>query len=353
MNRDVIRGRQSGQTLVVVALALIALLGFLALAIDVGVLYSWRRNMQNAADAGALAGARVICTGGSKAEAIAAAEEYAGVQNRADEVVAVVEGDDVVRVTATADVSLFFARVLGTSQSGVVAEAAALCGGTRVGSGLWPIAFHRDTWDAIDCDAEAVIIDSDKTCDDPDVCGNVIMGGNRGWLDYAQPELPGLPDAGCEGNCGADALKCWICNPLTYLPDLPLCLKGEPGEMTKAFKATDPDGHPPQGCPDPIQYAKIPLFDEVTDTGTCPAVDGVTPPTLGVSCPNNRLYRIVDYACVQVIEYDSKYTIEGTDVKNINALKVRKLCGTDCPAWIGGAEGKFIPGGLSAVSLIE
>ncbi len=48
---------ESGQMLVVTALSLVVLMGFLALAVDVGLLFRARRNMQIAADAAAMAGA--------------------------------------------------------------------------------------------------------------------------------------------------------------------------------------------------------------------------------------------------------------------------------------------------------
>lgn len=48
---------ESGQTLVLAALSLIGLLGFMGLALDVGMLLHNKRNMQIAADAAALAGA--------------------------------------------------------------------------------------------------------------------------------------------------------------------------------------------------------------------------------------------------------------------------------------------------------
>jgi uncharacterized membrane protein len=53
--------RQAGQVLVQVALMMVVLLGFLALAVDVSQVYLKRRQLQNAADAGALEGARQIC----------------------------------------------------------------------------------------------------------------------------------------------------------------------------------------------------------------------------------------------------------------------------------------------------
>ncbi len=51
------KSQESGQILVVLAVALVALLGFTALAIDVGMVYSDRRYDQNVAVAAALAGA--------------------------------------------------------------------------------------------------------------------------------------------------------------------------------------------------------------------------------------------------------------------------------------------------------
>ena len=48
---------QEGFVLVVVAVLLFALIGFLGLAIDIGVLYSARTSAQGVADAAALAGA--------------------------------------------------------------------------------------------------------------------------------------------------------------------------------------------------------------------------------------------------------------------------------------------------------
>src|SRR3970040_926192 len=48
--------KEQGQTLLMFVLALTVLLGFVAMAIDVGLLYEDRRHLQNTADAAALAG---------------------------------------------------------------------------------------------------------------------------------------------------------------------------------------------------------------------------------------------------------------------------------------------------------
>jgi len=53
-------GKQRGATAVVVAVSLLVLIGFAALAIDLGYLYVVKNELQNAADAGALAGAKAL-----------------------------------------------------------------------------------------------------------------------------------------------------------------------------------------------------------------------------------------------------------------------------------------------------
>ena len=52
--------RQKGQAIVIMAVGLIALLGFAAIAVDISFSYWQRRQMQNAADAASLAGARAL-----------------------------------------------------------------------------------------------------------------------------------------------------------------------------------------------------------------------------------------------------------------------------------------------------
>src|SRR5712692_3222384 len=56
--------REQGQTIVLVALALVTLLAMAALAIDVVTLYVARSEMQRAADAAALAGAKAFVDSG-------------------------------------------------------------------------------------------------------------------------------------------------------------------------------------------------------------------------------------------------------------------------------------------------
>ncbi|TMD66436.1 MAG: hypothetical protein E6I84_05580 [Chloroflexi bacterium] len=52
--------KQSGQAVVIVAVAVLVLAGILALALDGGGIYLDKRQLQNAADSGALAGAELL-----------------------------------------------------------------------------------------------------------------------------------------------------------------------------------------------------------------------------------------------------------------------------------------------------
>src|SRR3954452_22519230 len=65
---------ESGSVLVIAALSMTALLGFVALATDVGLLFRTRRNVQIAADAAAIAGALDFLYNGSSSSAIGAGE---------------------------------------------------------------------------------------------------------------------------------------------------------------------------------------------------------------------------------------------------------------------------------------
>lgn len=80
---------ESGQALVMVTLSMTLLLGFLALAVDVGVLFHARRNVQLAADSAAVAGALDFKYNTSQSRAYAAARAAAqanGISNVATNV---------------------------------------------------------------------------------------------------------------------------------------------------------------------------------------------------------------------------------------------------------------------------
>ena len=130
------RQLERGSTLITVALTLLVLVIFLALAIDVASAYAERRKMQNTADAAALAGAEILIGGGSDSEILSAISNYALTQNAADSFDSfyipsgqavgsgVVPADATgVRVVARETVPTFFAGVMGINSLPAVGEA--------------------------------------------------------------------------------------------------------------------------------------------------------------------------------------------------------------------------------------
>src|SRR5690242_6944360 len=109
-------GGESGQTIVLLAVMLVALLGMAGLAIDYGNWMVNKRQLQNAADAAALAGAAKIPAGNVAANA-AARSEYASNGQPGDSVTVTQSSDltsnDSVTVTATRTIGTWFTGVLG------------------------------------------------------------------------------------------------------------------------------------------------------------------------------------------------------------------------------------------------
>jgi len=112
-----------GQVLLVFLGALLALLGVTALGIDVGYLYTARHELQRCTDAGALAGASAFLSGAwtdgatrsvadGRARTFAAKDKVvAAILSAGSEVAVAFPSQDRVRVDATRNVSLFFARL--------------------------------------------------------------------------------------------------------------------------------------------------------------------------------------------------------------------------------------------------
>ncbi len=193
------RRSESGQALVVFAVLLVGLVAMLALVLDGGSIYLSRRRMQNAADAGAMAGARVLAGNGSTAEVTAAAQDYAITRNGATTCDVTIDGSSVTVVTGFT-VPATFARVLGLEGFPVTAQATARMGPVSGLGGLAPISirdfdyqFGMPYW----------IWDSDK--DEDPLTGN-ISGSGRGWLTL-DCKLP----TSCVG-AGASTLTEWMRN---------------------------------------------------------------------------------------------------------------------------------------------
>lgn len=147
---------ERGAASIVVAFLMVALLGFAALAVDVGLLYAERAQLQNGADAAALAVAQKCAhdlNGPLCSETSSIADEFAN-KNALDNLsnVQSVELDKAggkVTVTTGAQeaggeantVSLFFANALGIPTAEVGASSSAIWGSPTAGRTPFPLTF--------------------------------------------------------------------------------------------------------------------------------------------------------------------------------------------------------------------
>lgn len=147
---------ERGATLILVAVAMTALLGFLALAIDLGMLFTARADAQRAADASALAGASAFLDNSASAAVTPARQrafEYAerntfqnGPIDSTNIVVTVLQDSSKVGVYIHRDsVATLFARVLGIRTVPIAAFAAAQAVQAGAAKCLKPIAIP-DLW---------------------------------------------------------------------------------------------------------------------------------------------------------------------------------------------------------------
>jgi Flp pilus assembly protein TadG len=152
------RSDESGQVLVLVALSMTLLMGFMALAIDVGVLFRAKRNVQIVADAAAVAGALDFQYNQSATSAKAAAQTAAtanGVTNGSNGAVVTIntppaDGPNagskgfveaiVTQPNPTVFAATFAALFHGTSRSKITVAARAVAGGSTNSGCVWALA---------------------------------------------------------------------------------------------------------------------------------------------------------------------------------------------------------------------
>ncbi|MGN7147775.1 pilus assembly protein TadG-related protein [Arthrobacter sp. SAFR-179] len=147
---------ERGAISVIVAILLVTLLGFVAIAVDVGVIYSERAQLQNGADASAIALAQKCAKNAADANCSNTSTLAGSLanQNALDGMSKVysIELDKTTRkvsVTTSAketggkenSVSLFFADVLGIPTKEVGARSSAIWGSPKAGRTAFPLAF--------------------------------------------------------------------------------------------------------------------------------------------------------------------------------------------------------------------
>lgn len=238
------RANQRGLTLPMLALFIIVLFAFAAMAVDLGVLFTARTSAQHAADAAALAGAYVFLNNAlapNKAElATSAAIAVAGQSKILGEPVAITASDVIVDVnkqrvtvkvprTGANGIETFFAKVIGYNSVDVqvtaTAEAASKAEGTHCLKPMWVAnsAFANNPATAA-ADNQCMIL-ANRTPNwaflntklgqqtilwDPANNG----GGKKGTVTPSQWDLIRLS----AGNTGP-ALECTILNCLTSCAD--------------------------------------------------------------------------------------------------------------------------------------
>lgn len=116
------RHRERGQTLPLICVMFVGLLGLAGMVLDLGDGYFQRRSVQNVADAAALAGAEAIPTGNWSG----AAQLYAAKNDApTDQVSVSYNGSDTVTVTVTRKVPTYLLSLLGTNSLTVTSRASA------------------------------------------------------------------------------------------------------------------------------------------------------------------------------------------------------------------------------------
>jgi Flp pilus assembly protein TadG len=140
---------ERGAVAAVVALLLVPLLGFAAIAVDVGAFYAERARLQTAADAAALAVAR-DCAVGACGDMQATAQELVTANVGAGEAEEPELGANPSTVTVTGNnpVEHWFAPVIGHDSTQVSATATVAWGAPGGGTAALPIAFSWCSFDA-------------------------------------------------------------------------------------------------------------------------------------------------------------------------------------------------------------
>jgi Flp pilus assembly protein TadG len=196
---------ESGAAIVIVAFALVAMIGFAAIAIDGGRLYLEKSKLQKAVDAAVLAGAHGLVTDSAQAKGMA--QEISnknGYDLEESDIDAVVK--DYIEAEKTVQVPMTFAKVLNVDTVPVTASAKAIIAPLTTGHGIAPIAIEDDQVP----DGTDLICTKDRLTDEDSTNGNANSGnpnsgsgnnsgnhspGNCGFLQLDGPGASSLADA--------------------------------------------------------------------------------------------------------------------------------------------------------------
>jgi hypothetical protein len=254
--------------------------------------------MQNSADAGALAGARIMAFGGTTAEAEAAARNYAEERNAA-------QNSDVsfdipnrkITVIAHTNADMTFARVIGLQEVDVSARASAsfasiALGGDAGPGTLAPVAIYKQDFVTVTnpisppMGAPTYFIWDDDTEESPQDPYN-IAGNLRGWLnlDCRGPVTGTIPRC---ATAGASLLTDWMLygypHPVSFRSKL--WIRGDNGVKARPVAIT---------AARIGDVLHIPLYYEVAA-----GEPGGPGDAIQELYPGDSYYHIVDLACFYV-----------------------------------------------------
>lgn len=133
-----------GSVAIVIAFAMIGLLGITALVTDIGMIAYNKSDVQNACDAAALAGAQELP---DNTNAKNVATDYANNNNVQNPTITINNDDDMITVKGQREVKYFFARVLGLDKTTVTVQSTAVVGPlSKVYKGIRPFAVIKSAY---------------------------------------------------------------------------------------------------------------------------------------------------------------------------------------------------------------
>src|SRR3990172_12227252 len=271
---------EKGQSLIFVALLLVAFMAILALVLDGGFAYFKRRNAQNAADAGALAGARVFCEDpdANYDAAIQTASDYVA----ANEASLLPGYPDItgnkVTVGTTITHDTYLGRIIGQDQMVVNAVAQAGCYQPCLAEGVLPVVWICKPEDVgsppgtKSCEDLPIVQDTlDKYLNQPATTpGCVPETGVKGKkvIGYRCPELTLVMD-----NLDIDFMQC-ISQGGTINCDFNGDLKDDYiSASNRGWADLDGnDGNPSYSC-DPTSEGSTELKDWILNGFSCPFIN--------------------------------------------------------------------------------
>lgn len=282
-----VRDAQRGQSLVMIMVLLVALLGAGALVVDMGAVYNSYQQLQAATQAAALAGGQAL----PNSTATTIARDYSAVPGNFNAQpnllnVTMVSGYPLLKcLTSTgipcsapananaivvkeqATVRTYFAKVFGVSSLTITATATASAPGPGGANGPFNVTMVLDTTDSMNS------IDHDSNCNDTRI--NCALAGLRTMLGTLSPCAPKLASCGTVTNGN-------VANPIDEVG-----LMVFPGLTTTAQVGYDTDC---SGSPDPVvskyTYPTLPVYQIVP-----PSSDYRTSATAGSLNPSSAIVK--------------------------------------------------------------